>query len=62
MLEYLRTEQDPRRDEEILEQLESVESLSVPRLAEMASRLPMPHDPAGNSDGGNPHGVRPRPT
>ncbi|MCA8996986.1 MAG: hypothetical protein KDA80_08370 [Planctomycetaceae bacterium] len=44
VLEYLRTDRNPARDQEILEQLESVESLSVTRLAEMIARLPMPYE------------------
>jgi len=40
VLEYLRTDKDPRRDREILEDLRKIESLNVPRLAKLVGLLP----------------------
>jgi predicted esterase len=51
-LEFLRTDRDPIRDEEILKALEGTEGVSVERLARMLALLPVPFQaspaPAGS--------------
>ena len=43
-LEFLRTDADPLRDQEILEQLSAIEGISPERLATMLKFLPLPYE------------------
>ncbi|HWL08955.1 MAG TPA: hypothetical protein VNQ76_11140 [Planctomicrobium sp.] len=45
ILEYLRTEQNPLRDEEILKELSGIESINIQRVATMLRHLPLPNNP-----------------
>jgi len=51
VLEYLRTDRNPLRDEEILKTLNGAESLNVPRLATLIRHLPLPFEPAVTQPG-----------
>jgi len=44
VLEYLRTQSDPLRDQEILEKLEAIEGINPERLALMLQHLPLPFE------------------
>ncbi len=45
ILEFLRTERDPERSRTILQTLNEMESISVPRVARMITNLPLPYRP-----------------
>ncbi len=51
ILEYLRNERNPQRDEEILQALRGIESISIERVATMLRHLPLPFDPVAQETG-----------
>ena len=51
VLEYLRTERNPGRDRELLDQLRAIEALTVERLSWMIPLMPMPFELTGLTPG-----------
>jgi tetratricopeptide (TPR) repeat protein/pimeloyl-ACP methyl ester carboxylesterase len=51
VLDFLRLQDDPYREEEILQELDAIEGISLERLTQMVRTLPLPFEPPAMSPG-----------
>lgn len=51
VLDFLRSQDDPYREEELLKELDAIEGMSLERLAQMVQNLPLPFEPPAVSPG-----------